>query len=354
MSNYTKDRNIITISLDGVNGNYTLDLNTGVYCGVKGTPIKTVPNKRQVRDLFCGGWNDEAPNPNLRRVLVLMLDGTRYTNQFSTYAKALQSAEKLDAIGLSVSRYLYEDQFVYLADNIKYINAWLRDNEADNFDYNRFALWCEFEKIKNSLGSLAETLTAEMYYALRNERHDLTIEELGVCAYYLGRGKMWEYHNGYVHNLIEYIEWCRIMEQKPQRVNNFMREYCETKKTYELRRKEFDDRKMALNYAKYSKAWEFEFGDFAVSIPTCGQDIVDEGRNMHHCVGSYVDRVVSGNTYICFVRRKDTPNECYITCQVNTNGNIGQYFLAYDRYITKEEDIAFKTAFQNHLREVCG
>ena len=354
MATYTKERNLITISIEGVNGNYTFDLNTGVYCGVKGTPIKTVPNKREVRDMFCGGWNDNAPNPNLRRVLVLMLDGTRYTNQFTNYTKALQSAEKLDALGFFAGRYCYEEQFIYLANNIKYINAWLKDNEVDNFDYNRFARWCEYEKVRNSLGSLAETLTADMYYALRNERPDLTIEELSVCAYYLGRGKMWEYHNGYVNNLIQYIEWCRIMEQKPQKVNNFMREWCETKKTYELRKREFDNKKMTLNYAKYSKAWEFEFGDFAVYIPTCGQDIVDEGRNMHHCVGSYVDRVVSGSTYICFIRRKNTPNECYITCQVNTNGNIGQYFLAYDRYINTEEDIAFKTAFQNHLREVWG
>jgi hypothetical protein len=165
---------------------------------------------------------------------------------------------------------------------------------------------------------------------------------------------MWEYHNGYIGTLIQYIEWCRLMEQKPQKVNNFMREYCETKKTYELRKKEFDDKKMALSYTKHSKAWEFEFGDFAVFIPTCGQDIVDEGRNMHHCVGSYVDRVVSGSTYICFIRRKDTPNECYITCQVYTDGSIGQYFLAYDRYIRTNEDRDFKTAFQNHLREVWG
>ena len=354
MSNYTKNRNLITISLDGVNGNYTFDLNTGVYCGVKGAPIKTVPNKSQVRSLFCGDWHDNAPNPNLRRVLVLMLDNTRWTNQFGSYTKALQSAEKLDAIGFSASRYCYVEQFAYLADNIKYINAWAKDNEINNFTFNRFTRWCEYEKIRNSLGSIAETLTADMYYSLRNELNDITIEELGVCAYYLGRGKMWEYHNGSVYNLVQYIDWCRLMEQKPQRVNNFMREYCETKKAYELRKTEFDNKKMALNYAKHSKAWEFEYGNFVVSIPTCGQDIVAEGQNMHHCVGSYVNNVVNGDTYICFVRHKDTPNQCYITCQVHTNGQIGQYFLAYDRYITANEDIAFKTAFQNHLNEVWG
>ena len=75
---------------------------------------------------------------------------------------------------------------------------------------------------------------------------------------------------------------------------------------------------------------------------------------MHHCVGGYVDRVVEGSTYICFIRHKDTPDECYITCQVHTDGRIGQYFLAYDRHIHTKEDCAFKDAFANHLREVWG
>ena len=354
MSNYTKERNLITISIDGVNGNYTLDLNTGVYCGVKGTPIKTVPNKMQVRSLFRIGWNDESPNLNLCRMITIMLDHTRTTSEFRSYAKVLQSAEKLDAIGFYGSRYCHDSQIIYLADNIKYLNAWLKSNEVEDFNYNNFTRWCEYEKVRNSLGSLAEMLTAEMYYALYKKRPNLTIEELGVCAYYLCRGKLWEYHNGYVDNLIQYLDWRRLMGEKPQKVNNFMREWCETRKTYELRKTEFDNKQMAFNYAEHSKAWEFEFGEFAVVIPTSAQDIVEEGKNMHHCVGSYVNSVVNGDCYICFVRRKNTPNECYITCQVHTNGKIGQYYLAYDRIVNTADDLAFKTAFQNHLNEVWG
>ena len=119
-------------------------------------------------------------------------------------------------------------------------------------------------------------------------------------------------------------------------------------------KKEFDNKRMQMNYQAHAKAWEFEYGDFTIALPTCGQDIVDEGQNMHHCVGRYVDRVVNGDTYICFVRRKDTPDKCHLTCQVDMNGNIGQYYLAYDNTISSSEDVAFKAAFQNHLREVWG
>ena len=133
-----------------------------------------------------------------------------------------------------------------------------------------------------------------------------------------------------------------------------MREYCETKKTYELYKAEYDNKRLVANYAKHEKAWQFAYGDYIITIPTTAQDIVTEGKEMHHCVGGYVDRVVDGRDYICFVRHKDNPSTPYITCEVYTDGTIGQYFLAYDRYISSDEDKAFHKAFQEHLNSVWG
>jgi hypothetical protein len=222
----------------------------------------------------------------------------------------------------------------------------------NRFDYENFEAWCEMEAVKRKYGNALGTLTAEQYHRVGRLLGNLSIEEISACDYYLNRGKMWEYHRGSVDRLTDYLRMCRAMEMNPNKVNNFMREYCETKQYYENKKAEFDNRQMALNYARQAKAWEFSFGDFVVSIPSCGQDIVEEGKNMHHCVGSYVDAVVEGRCFICFVRHKDTPNDCYITCQVHNDGRIGQYFLAYDKYISDDEDIAFKEAFSKHLREV--
>jgi hypothetical protein len=73
---------------------------------------------------------------------------------------------------------------------------------------------------------------------------------------------------------------------------------------------------------------------------------------MHHCVGGYVNDIIENRCYICFVRKKETPEVPYITCQVYPNGEIGQYYLAYDRWISSAEDREFKSAFQNYLNEV--
>ena len=345
MSTYRKERNFIIIDLDGTSGEYRLDINTGVFYGIKGKPVKTCPRRSEIRFLFPH-YHSEGGN-NLDYVLYSMFDYGN-TATYANYAEAMQAADKVDAIGVGLLR-LRKEQYIYLGNHIKALSAYVKDNP---FNYRQFKEWCDFEEAKKKLGSLADLLTAEMYSAIMRERTDLSIEEIGVCAYYLGRGKYWEYHGGNVRNLIHYIEMCRLMEQSPQKVNNFMREYCETQKTYELRKTEFDNKKMALNYSKHSKAWEFEYGDHIVVIPTTAQDIVTEGQKMHHCVGSYVSSVLNNECYICFIRHKNTPDTPYITCQVYTNGEIGQYFLAYDHYISSERDKAFKSAFADYLRDV--
>ena len=348
MSTYRKERNLIIIDLDGVNGEYRLDINTGVFYGIKGSPIKTCPRRGEIRSLFPYYRSDRGNN--LEHLLHTMFDNCAKTSDYADFVPYLLAADKIDALGVELLA-LRGDQYQYVGDHIKELTPYMTAHE-NIFNYRTFKAWVEYEKVKNSLGAIANQLTAEMYNALTSEIPNITTEELATCAYYLGRGKYWEYHNGSITKLVDYIQWCRLMEKTPEKVNNFMREYCETKKIYTLRKTEFDNKKMAMNYAEHAKAWDFQSGDYIVSIPTCGQDIVTEGERMHHCVGSYVNKVLEKDCYICFVRHKDTPDVPYITCQVYPSGRIGQYFLAYDRYISSAEDIAFHNAFAEHLHRV--
>ena len=354
MSTYTKERNIIIINLDGASGAYRLDINTATLYGVKGSPIKTFPRKQEVVRMLP--YYSTYGGSNLEYMLYRMFDNCSATREYHQYASALSTADRLDAIGvprLSVSR----NEMAEIGESFKEFAEYIKTIEIGNFRMSQFRGWRDTEKARKALkalGSIADGLTEEMYVHLVDRKPDITKEEIGVCAYYLGRGKYWEYHGGDCRKLFDYLAMCRDMEKKPEKVNNFMREYCETRTTWLLRKEEFDNKKLVANYARHAKAWEFSYGNYIVSIPTCGQDIVTEGERMHHCVGSYVSRVVRGETFICFIRHKDKPDEPYITCQVETDGGINQYFLAYDRYISSHDDVAFKRAFQDYLREVWG
>ena len=351
MATYRKERNNLFIHLDNTSGEYRLDVNTGIFYGIKGMPIKAIPHKPNLEHLMYDYYGNIANYTNLTYAIHIICSNSTQTSSFARNQKYLENSDKLDALGLECCR-LRDYQVEYLVENIRFLSAWLK--EGNRFEYCDFQEACNWAEAKKKLGSVGELITPRMYNTLKRYDENWSVEEWDVIAYYLVRGKMWEYTNGNVARLVEYFSICKSMNKKPQKVNNFMREFVETKTTYELKKTEFDNNRIANNYAKYGKAWEFAYGNFVVSIPKCGQDLVDEGDRMHHCVGSYVSNIINGTSFICFIRHKDTPDKCYITCEVNRKGEISQYYLAYDRTISSEEDREFRTAFANHLKEVWG
>lgn len=52
-------------------------------------------------------------------------------------------------------------------------------------------------------------------------------------------------------------------------------------------------------------------------VPRDAQEIKNEGAALHHCVGTYVDRVAKGQTHIFFVRRVEEPDTPYFTMEYN-------------------------------------
>ena len=349
MSNYTKERNIITINLDGVNGNYRLDLTTGNLYGLRGSEVKTYNKRTAFVDLF----RPNCETSSLAKVLLSMFENCAgKTANFQRYLSAIRGAERMDAINAPTIRFHHMDYYSFIDENFEDFTAFLKEREGNEaFSFSDFKSYRNYRKATKNLGNLAQVFTQDMVNRVIDKFGDnLTTKQWDFFAYYLVRGKYYEYHRGNLEYLEEYLEWCRLMNKEPQKVNNFMREYIETKREYEQKKTEYNNIRLRENYAKHAKAFEFTFGEFSVVVPTCGQDIIDEGQNMHHCVGSYVNSVIKNDTYIVFIRKTDTPTECYLTCQVHTDGDIGQYYLAYDKRISEKADKLFYSAFQAHLK----
>lgn len=351
MITITKEKNIMKIEVSGTNGYYAFDVNTGVFYGKKGSPIKLIPAHHDISRAFS------STNTQLGLTIARVInwngaEARRLTRD--DYVKAYIGADKVDGLALGVRLGYSPQDYEYINDNFtafaKYARECLANGEFDYQKQKLFRHWLTWEKGKSALGQYAEHITEDMYHEITDRgNYTYSTEEWGAIAYYLVRGRVWEYHGHDCTKIRQYISWCRAMDKTPNRQSNFMREYLETKKEFELRKTEFDNNALRKNYEARAKAFTFTFGNYSVVVPTCTKDIIDEGANMHHCVGGYVDRVVSGDTYIVFVRRTDTPNECYITAQVRTDGALGQYYLAYDKCISSDEDFDFKAAFATHL-----
>lgn len=77
---------------------------------------------------------------------------------------------------------------------------------------------------------------------------------------------------------------------------------------------------------------------YIVTIPSIPNDLVNEGAELHHCVGSYVKDVTNGTKMICFLREASAPDVPLVTLEVNPKTNtLVQYRGSCNRALSNEE-----------------
>lgn len=114
-------------------------------------------------------------------------------------------------------------------------------------------------------------------------------------------------------------------------------------------------RKNTEEWKKYEKRlkklrarYAFSLGGLSITVPECSEDIVEEGRTLHHCVGGYAPRHIQGKTTILFLRHQRRPERSFLTIELDDSGlevRIRQIHgyrnEAYDRKISMREKYAW-------------
>lgn len=85
---------------------------------------------------------------------------------------------------------------------------------------------------------------------------------------------------------------------------------------------------------KINLSLEYSYLGYKVVVPKCTQDVKEEGMTLAHCVGSYIDKIINGESYIVFLR-KDI-EESLVTIEIKNN-TITQAKGLHNRPIVKEE-----------------
>lgn len=78
-----------------------------------------------------------------------------------------------------------------------------------------------------------------------------------------------------------------------------------------------------MAYIGFAKKAALSNKKLQIVCPKRANDLVDEGKALHHCVGSYIDSVAEGKCLIVFVRRVEEPKKPYVTLEVR-DGKIAQ------------------------------
>lgn len=164
------------------------------------------------------------------------------------------------------------------------------------------------------------------------------------------------------HDWLDYISWCARLEYNMQ--DKYVLLPPDLKKAHDRVMKEYQinedklERKRLAEMEQQLKKIRKESKDFTamemkteklmIVIPKSLEEIKAEGRILHHCVGTYVERVAKGETMILFVRKVDKPKEPYFTLEYRS-GKIVQCRGKNNCSMTKEVQ-AFVQAFEKKAK----
>lgn len=367
MATVTKNRNRIEILVAGKNAPYVFDINTGIMYGLRGKPIKSV-----TREVMNGICHEYSQKTELERAIYALTDWGKCSNicRLPQYTDILRLADSLDnlEITLNCSNWYYAKYAKALVDDKKLLREYIKYAQkckanAVHYSFENFKKELEitefnkkfeiditdtkYDRIRGTLVNIAKWATPRQLkcYLVNFVYND----------FYLVETDRYSNHNAGLYsesNFKQYCEYCDYLDEKVTTKENFLSDYARVYKAYMRQKEEIDTKRFRRAMDIHRAEMEFEYGDFAIVVPTCPQEIKDEGKNMHHCVASYAYECMNtdnpNRSHIVFVRHKDTPEKCYITCEIR-NGVIGQYYLSHDRRVTEPTDLAFKSAYQNHL-----
>ena len=357
----TKEKQYYYLTNEEENKKYSLNINTKEIKNEKINRIlKKLPNIRR-SDLKA----DTLQNNVTEAIIKLYRNNT--INMFSL----LEFSDKMSSLYISLGKTLDLERMIWTNFDIKNI---IKIN-------NNFSDFIELLKIENYPEDILSSINKYPYYLLWKDYKNLInftdffllfnhncfyfgFENSNSCISFiikvLRRAKFfplsddynYSFLRSYCSTLRDYFCHCLYLKKSPRCENNMIREINETEESYSLLKTQLDKERFKENYKKQAKAWDFSYSDFIVTIPIEPKDLIIEGQKMHHCVGNYINNVINNETYIVFIRKKDDIKTPYITAQVDLNGTLRQYYLAYDKEIVNEEDIEFKEKYQEYLNRI--
>lgn len=105
---------------------------------------------------------------------------------------------------------------------------------------------------------------------------------------------------------------------------------------------------MALHKNKEIRKF-FEGSDgLQICVPETAEELREEGKRLHNCLRTYVDKVARGETLIFFVRRIEDPTSAFVALEYR-NGRIIQCRFDYNRSVNDKKIIDFTQALAKVL-----
>lgn len=125
----------------------------------------------------------------------------------------------------------------------------------------------------------------------------------------------------FYNDYLDYIKACEklkynlndTMYLKPRNFKEMHDKVLKQLEEYEDKQKNAKIRRKFKQFLKFA----FECKDFKIIPPKSATDLINEGKALSHCVGTYVDRVAEGKSIVLFIRQTADENKSFYTVEIN-------------------------------------
>lgn len=139
---------------------------------------------------------------------------------------------------------------------------------------------------------------------------------------------------------LDYLDNCRRLRYDLK--NEFVlfplhltQAHDETNKLVLKNEKKFRNQDIADQQEEYDRIYRWQTKAFLIRAPKNADEIIAEGQKLHHCVGSYVDKVAARETVILFIRKVKEPEKPFCTLEF-LHGHVNQCYGHHDTKIPPE------------------
>lgn len=131
--------------------------------------------------------------------------------------------------------------------------------------------------------------------------------------------------------------------------NDFAAAHERTSLIVKVKVQEEHQRKLKERTEKLMETYSYSNQEYFIKVPKTVEEIIEEGKKLHHCVGGYAHWHSNGRLDILFLRKKSKPNEPFYTAHFE-NGELVQCRTVRNKTYTKNKKVsAFVTQWREYL-----
>lgn len=183
-------------------------------------------------------------------------------------------------------------------------------------DRQRLLMWQWEHGVRYNVVPVLEHMTAHKFMRYVDEQHLLLQDRKAKHG-----GQRYSSMQDVVTEYKDYLEMC--VGQGYDMKNSFVLFPADLQKSHDKVAQRIKVKADAKTRRDFKTAYkrimgqlDFEQGGMKIVYPATLDDIVAEGQALHHCVGSYVDKVAARKTMILFLRRSEDVEKPFYTVEV--------------------------------------